>query len=61
MKKLLLNVYIIGLSFAEWYDQGDGWVIFGGNVTASGVANGVYGESASLTGYGGSLMLMVII
>ena len=48
MKKLLLNVCILlGLSFAEWYDQGDGWEITGGNVAA--ISLGSFEQSMSVT------------
>jgi len=48
MKKFLLNAFLLlGLSFADWYDQGDGWVITGGNVASSTL--GSYEGSMSLT------------
>ena len=48
MKKFLLNAFLLlGLSFGDWYDQGDGWVITGGNVASSTL--GSYEGSMSLT------------
>ena len=50
MKKLLITAGLLfGLTFAEWYDQGDGWELVGDNVTSYVVANGVYETSMSLT------------
>ena len=51
MKKFLLNAFLLlGLSFADWYDQGDGWVITGGNVA-----------SATLGSYEGSMSLTAVV